>query len=253
MAPKALAILIGAGPAAGAGIARILAHPSHGNYAVALLARNADNLSALAQSLRSSAPGSTIESFPTDTAPANLAKAFENIKAHSSFKGLKLRVTIYSIKNASVKPFEEETFDQYMDSMQVFAGGAMAFAQESLKLLFEHHGRQPLSEGGSHKGAIIFTGTLGALRTNPKFASYGGSRAAVRSLAQAVAKEYSPLGVHGAHVVANGAIKDEDNEGTQQGKSMSSDAVGKTYLWLAEQQPTLYTHELDIRPAQEKF
>ena len=129
----------------------------------------------------------------------------------------------------------------------------MAFAQESLKLLFEHHSRKPLSEGGSHKGTIIFTGTLGALRTNPKFASYGGSRAAVRSLAQAVAKEYSPLGVHGAHVIANGAIKDEDNEATQQGKSMSADAVGKTYLWLAEQDPTLYTHELDIRPAQEKF
>ena len=84
--------------------------------------------------------------------------------------------------------------------MIVFAGGAMAFVQESVKLLFEHHGRQPLAEGGSHKGSIIFTGTLGALRTNPRFASYGGSRAAVRSLAQAIAKEYSPLGIHGAHV-----------------------------------------------------
>ena len=131
----------------------------------------------------------------------------------------------------------------------------MAFAQESLNLLFEHHGRQPLADGGSHKGALIFTGTLGALRTNPKFASYGGSRAAVRSLAQAVAKEYSPLGVHGVHVVANGAIKDIDGEGedAKQGKTMSADAVGKTYLWLAEQEPVLYTHELDIRPAQEKF
>ena len=129
----------------------------------------------------------------------------------------------------------------------------MAFAQESLKLLFEHHGRRALSEGGEHKGAIIFTGTMGALRTNPKFASYGGSRAAVRSLAQAVAKEFSPLGVHGVHVIANGAIRDEDSEATQQGKSMTADAVGKTYLWLAEQEPTLYTHELDMRPAQEKF
>ena len=76
----------------------------------------------------------------------------------------------------------------------------MAFTQEALKLLFEHHGRQPLAEGGEHKGAIIYTGTLGALRTNPKFASYGGSRAAMRSLAQAMAKEYSSLGIHGVHV-----------------------------------------------------
>ena len=129
----------------------------------------------------------------------------------------------------------------------------MAFAQEAVKLLFEHHGRTPLSEGGAHKGSIIFTGTLGALRTNPKFASYGGSRSAVRSLAQAIAKEYSPLGIHGAHVIANGGIKDEDTEDTRSGKAMSADAVGKTYLWLAEQDPSLYTFELDIRPAQEKF
>ena len=76
----------------------------------------------------------------------------------------------------------------------------MAFAQESINLFFEHHGRTPLAEGGAHKGSIIFTGTLGALRTNPRFASYGGSRAAVRSLAQAIAKEYSGLGIHVAHV-----------------------------------------------------
>ena len=102
----------------GAGIARILAHPSHGNYAVALLARNHENLNNLAESLRSSAPGSTIETFPTDTSPSNLSQAFGNIRKHPSFQGLKLGVAIYSIKNASVKPFEEETFEQYMDSMQ---------------------------------------------------------------------------------------------------------------------------------------
>ena len=54
-------------------------------------------------------------------------------------------------------------------------------------------------------------------------------------------------------MIANGAIKDEDSADTRAGKTMSADAVGKTYLWLAEQDPTLYTFELDIRPAQEKF
>ncbi|KAL9639920.1 MAG: hypothetical protein Q9164_000623 [Protoblastenia rupestris] len=129
----------------------------------------------------------------------------------------------------------------------------MAFSQEAIKLIFEHHGRKALADGGEKKGTIIFTGTMGSLRTNPRFASYGGSRSAVRSLAQAVAKEYSPLGIQGVHVIANGGIKDEDSEATRSGKMMSADAVGKTYLWLAEQEPTLWTHELDIRPAQEKF
>ena len=85
---------------------------------MALLARNADNLRKLADGLRSSAPDSVIETFPTDTSPANLSEAFTEIRNHASFRGLKLRAAIYSIKNASVKPFEEETFEQYMESMQ---------------------------------------------------------------------------------------------------------------------------------------
>lgn len=129
----------------------------------------------------------------------------------------------------------------------------MAFTQQCTRLMFEQQGRVPLAEGGGKKGTIIYTGTLGALRTNPRFASYGGSRAAVRSLAQAVAKEYSPLGIQAVHVIANGSIKNEESQDTRSGKTMSADAVGKTYLWLSEQEPTLWTHELDIRPAQERF
>lgn len=72
-------------------------------------------------------------------------------------------------------------------------------------------------------------------------------------LAQGLAKEYSDKGVHVVHTIANGAIKDENTEAQRSGKSMSADAVGKTYLWLSQQEPNLWTHELDMRPAQEKF
>jgi len=53
--------------------------------------------------------------------------------------------------------------------------------------------------------------------------------------------------------IANGGITDEDNEDTRNGKKMSAEAVGKTYLYLSQQEPALWTHELDLRPAQEKF
>lgn len=75
----------------------------------------------------------------------------------------------------------------------------------------------------------------------------------MRQLAQALAKEMSPKGVHVAHAVANGRITDADNEKTQTGKHIAAEAVGQTYLWLSNQHPTLWTHELDLRPAQEKF
>lgn len=93
----------------------------------------------------------------------------------------------------------------------------------------------------------------GALRCNAEFGSYGASRASVRQLAQALAREFSPKGVHVAHAIANGGIRDEDSEETKTGKRMTAEAVGKTYLFLAQQEPTLWTHELDLRPAQEKF
>lgn len=128
----------------------------------------------------------------------------------------------------------------------------MAFAQETLKLLFEPHGTTSLTDGGSKKGTLIFTGTLGALRTNAQFSAYGASRASVRMLAQGLAKE-KEKGVHVVHTIANGAIKDEDGEAQKQGKTMSAEAVGKTYLWLSEQDCCLWTHELDLRPAREKF
>ena len=195
-----------------------------------------------------------IETFQSDTSPESLSKAFTAIRKHQSFQSLKLKLAVYSIKNASKKPFLTETHAEFTESLNVYVGGAMAFAQESLKLLFEHHGETPLAEnGGEKKGTIIFMGTLGAMRSNPEYASYGASRASVRMLAQSLAKEYSAQGVHVAHAIANGTIEDADGENQKTGKYMSADAVGKTYLWLAQQGPELWTHELDMRPAQEKF
>ncbi|KAL8692752.1 MAG: hypothetical protein Q9218_002289, partial [Villophora microphyllina] len=167
--------------------------------------------------------------------------------------GLKLRIGIFSIKHSSKKPFLEETHEEFTKSLIDYVGGAFAFSQEFLRLLFEHHGQTALADGAGKKGTLIFTGTLGALRTNAQFAAYGAGRSSVRMLAQSLAKEYSALGVHVVHTIANGAIKDEDGEDQRRGKTMSAEAVGKTYLWLSEQGPELWTHELDLRPAQEKF
>lgn len=72
----------------------------------------------------------------------------------------------------------------------------MVFSQEAIKRLLEDHGEKSLAEGAEKKGTLIFTGTLGALRCNAEFGSYGASRGSVRQLAQALAKEMSPKGIH---------------------------------------------------------
>ncbi|KAL1584968.1 hypothetical protein WHR41_06119 [Cladosporium halotolerans] len=253
MAPSGLAILLGAGPATGAGIARTLAHPSHGNLAVALLARRPEPLHELAARLRAEAPGSVIEAFPSDTSPEQLAKAFEDIKAHESFAGLKLDVAIYSVKHSAKKPFLAETYGVFTRSLEGYVGGAFEFAQLAVRRFFADHGEVPLAEGGGKKGTLIFTGTLGALRCSAEFAAYGAGRSSVRQLAQSLAREMSAKGVQVVHAIANGRIADEDSEETRRGERIAAEAVGKTYLWLAGQEPTLWTHELDLRPACEKF
>lgn len=142
-----------------AGIARILSSPAFGNMAVALLARKPGPLNDLAKSLQSQTPNA-IEAFPTDTSPNNLRKTFMNIRAHQSFHNLKLRVAIFSIRTWAKKPFMSETFEEFMAFQETYVGGAMVFAQESLKRFFEDHGEKTLAEGTEKKGALIFTSTL---------------------------------------------------------------------------------------------
>lgn len=253
MAPKGLAILIGAGPNTGTGIARILSSPSHGNLAVALLARRPENLQSVIATVRETSPDAVLEAFPSDTSKASLEKAFEDIKAHERFAGLKAEVAIYSVKHSSKKPFLEETREEFESSLEEYVGGAFTFAQESVKRFYADHGEKALADGGEKKGTLIFTGTLGALRCSAQFAAYGAGRASVRQLAQTLARELSEKGVHVVHTIANGGIEDKDGEDQRAGRKMSADAVGETYLWLHHQKPCLWTHELDMRPAAEKF
>jgi hypothetical protein len=78
----------------------------------------------------------------------------------------------------------------------------------------------------------------------------------VRQLAQTLAREFSPMGIQVVHTIANGGIEDEPaetGERQKRGERMSAESVGKTYLWLSGQTVDLWTHELDLRPAAEKF
>lgn len=97
----------------------------------------------------------------------------------------------------------QETRDEMMESLETYVGGAFSFAQESVKMLYEQYGEASLAEnGGEKKGTIIFTGTLGALRTNAEFSAYGASRSSVRGLAQSMARELSAKGIHVVHTIA---------------------------------------------------
>lgn len=166
--------------------------------AVALLARNPSNLSNLANDLRKSTNGGVFHPFPTDTSPSSLQKTFKDIAAHPDFKGLKLKLAIFHVKHSSKKPFLDETPEAFGQSLQTYTTGAFAFAHEALRMMYDQNGGATslADTNGEKKGTIIFTGTLGALRTNPEFNAYGAGRAGVRMIAQGLAKEVSKNGIH---------------------------------------------------------
>jgi NAD(P)-dependent dehydrogenase (short-subunit alcohol dehydrogenase family) len=255
MPPSGLAILMGAGPTTASGIARILASPSHGNLAVALLSRTGDP--SLASTLSTSSNGGTLHAFKTDTSAASLQRAFAEIKSHPAFHNLPLKLAIWNIKHSHKVPFEEETSERFEESLRIYVGGARNFAAECTKWMLAQ-GEAPREGVAIEKrGTLIFTGTLGALRTNAHYAAYGAGRAGVRMLAQSLAREYSARGVHVVHAIANGGITDSEEgaegEKVRAGGKMRAESVGKTYLWLSQQECDLWVHELDMRPAAEKF
>ena len=111
------------------------------------------------------------------------------------------------------------------------------------------------------KGTMLFTGATASLRGAANFGAFAGAKAALRALAQSMARELGPRGIHVAHTVIDGAIDTafirdtfperyalKDREGI-----LNPEHIADSY-WMLHQQPRdAWTHELDLRPWMEKF
>jgi NAD(P)-dependent dehydrogenase (short-subunit alcohol dehydrogenase family) len=111
------------------------------------------------------------------------------------------------------------------------------------------------------KGTIIFTGATASLRGRPPFTAFASAKAGLRSLAQSMAREFGPLGIHVAHVVIDGGIDGEKlNSAAPQLRIergadglLNIDAIAEAYWHLHGQHRSAWTHELDLRPFKERF
>lgn len=221
--------------------------------AIALMARRKEKLDELVSKLKQDCPGAVCEGFVSDTTPEKMEAAFRDVESHASFKGLKLKAAVFNIKSPSRISYAEESYQRFTEYMTMYVGGAFQFSKLATDRFWRDHGEKTLAEGSGKKGTLIFTGVTGAIKCNPNFAAYGAARAGVRQLAQSMARELSEKGLHVVHTIANGKINAEIDEDVKTGKAMSAEAAGKIYLQMVEQGPELWTHELDLRPAQEKF
>jgi NAD(P)-dependent dehydrogenase (short-subunit alcohol dehydrogenase family) len=110
-------------------------------------------------------------------------------------------------------------------------------------------------------GTILFTGATASVRGRPPFTAFASAKAGLRALAQALARDLGPQGIHVAHVIIDGGIKGERILGNfpqfaeMKGEDglLEIDAIAETYWHLHTQHRTAWTHELDLRPFKEPF
>jgi NAD(P)-dependent dehydrogenase (short-subunit alcohol dehydrogenase family) len=111
------------------------------------------------------------------------------------------------------------------------------------------------------RGSIFFTGASGSLRGMPGFAHFAATKAGLRMIAQSMAREFGPLGIHVAHVIVDGAIDGERVRSLFPGAVehlgengvLNTSAIAETYWRLHLQHPSAWTQEMDVRPFKEKF
>jgi NAD(P)-dependent dehydrogenase (short-subunit alcohol dehydrogenase family) len=102
------------------------------------------------------------------------------------------------------------------------------------------------------RGAIFFTGATASLRGGAGFSAFAAGKFALRALAQSMARELQPKGIHVVHVVIDGVIG-AAGTGAGDGARLDPDEIASTYAGLYAQGKSNWTHELDIRPWSEKW
>lgn len=111
------------------------------------------------------------------------------------------------------------------------------------------------------RGTILFTGATASLRGSSGFSAFAGAKHGLRALAQSMARELGPNGVHVAHLVIDGAIAGDFTRANlpdfdaklARGEILQPDDIAANYVWLWKQPKSAWTHEMDIRPWTEKW
>jgi NAD(P)-dependent dehydrogenase (short-subunit alcohol dehydrogenase family) len=154
-------------------------------------------------------------------------------------------VLIHNAQQLLIKTFAEISADEFEQVWRVACLGAMASAQAVLP----HMARKK-------RGTVIFSGATAGLRGGAKFSAFASAKFALRGLAQALAREFGPKGVHVAHVVIDGLIEAPQTDrrfGLAASGRMEAEAVAQAYLALAAQHASAWTQEMDLRPFAETF
>ncbi len=236
-----LIVGVGASKGLGAAIARRFAA---GGYPVAIAGRNAPKLEATAAELK--AAGAVVASIVGDASSADDARRFV-----AAAQGLApLALAVHNAGGNRPAPFLKVDPAIFEGHWREHVLGGFHLAQAALPVLIERGG-----------GSLFFTGASGSLRGKANFAPFAAAKAALRAMAQSIAREFGPQGVHVGHVVVDGGIEGErlltfrpqlkDERGPD--GMLNIAAIADAYWLLHHQHRSAWTLELDLRPWSESF
>jgi NAD(P)-dependent dehydrogenase (short-subunit alcohol dehydrogenase family) len=225
------ALIVGAGSGLSASLARAFAKAG---MTVALAARSVDKLSGLAQEISG-------KSYACDASDRALVdKLFADLDAGPGSP----EVVVYNPSYRARGPFVELDPREVEKAIAVTAFGGFLVAQAAAKRM--------LPRGA---GAILFTGASASVKGYAQSAPFAMAKFALRGLAQSMARELSPQGIHVAHFVIDGGIRSarRAEPADRPDSLLDPDAIAASYLHVLNQPRSAWTHELKLRPWVEKF
>jgi len=239
---KTAALIIGAGDATGGALARRFAREG---YIAIGTRRSAESVDPLIRQIRED--GGEAYGFGSDARDEDAVIAlFEKIENDIA----PIDVMVFNIGANVYFPIAETTARVYRKVWEMAAFAGFLAGREAARYMTPRQ-----------KGTIIFTGATASMRGSAGFSAFSSAKFALRALAQSMARELGPKGIHVAHTIIDGAIDTEwikqnfpdryalkDQQGI-----LDPDAIADAYWHIHTQPRNAWTHELDLRPWMETF
>ena len=242
MKKNPVALIVGAGDATGGAIAKRF---SREGYTVCVTRRKINKLDGLVSSIE--AESGRVHAFGSDARrEEQVIDLIEEIETNIG----PIEIAVYNVGGNVKFSITETPTRVYLKVWEMCALGGVLMGREVAKRMLERE-----------KGTILFTGATASLRGNSGFSAFSGGKHALKALAESMARELAPKGIHVAHIVIDGAIDTQfisemfpdtyalkDREGI-----LNPEHIADNYLMLHNQPKSAWTFELDLRPWIEKW
>jgi len=235
-------IIMGAGNATGGAIARRFAREG---YTACISRRNVEKLQPLVQRIEEA--GGRVRAFGADARKEDQVQdMFRTVEEEVG----PIEVCVFNVGGNVRFPLEETTSRVFYKVWEMGCFAGFLTGREAVRYM-KPRGR----------GTILFTGATSSMRGASGFAAFSGAKFGLRSLAQSLAREFGPQGIHVAHIIIDGAIDTEwiqelfpetyakkEEEGI-----LNPEEIAEAYWQLHLQKRSAWTQEMDLRPWMEHF